>query len=170
MTTRTKTTIMFIVSVPLSWEVYKFWEGSDQLVNPWLHLNYPLNIQWYVKFLGIQVGYIFMSLALFRLSRMNEPVRIASMVLLVLSVFDLGAFLWNFNKNDYSLVYLMISVLALLYTFYHNEVKLKIRRVFYRNRRRAIRWRLRWDRWWEKRKLKSVPPEITFQKQETIDA
>lgn len=168
MTTRTKTTIMLIVAVPLSFEVWKFWEGNPKIVNPWLHLNYPLSIQWFVKFAGIQFGYLLTSMALFRLSRMNEPVRIASLVLVILSVFDLAAFFWNFNKNDYSLVYLSISAGTLLYAFYHNDAKLWGQRQYYRWRRKAIRYRLQWDRWVEKRKRKSVPVE-TFLKKQTMD-
>jgi len=142
---RTKFTIALIALIlPLN-EIWQVWKESNAVVNPWLALDYPLAIQWYFKFLGHSVSDVLKAIVVFRLSRMNQTLRLAARVYLIYTVFDLVMFFINFNKINYVLVYTLTGAVALL-MWWVGEYEFGL---MVREKRSAFR------RWWIRTHLKA---------------
>lgn len=173
MTVRTKTTILLIVAIPFSWEFWRFFKNDHAAINPWLNLNYPLAKTWVLKFFGNHMGELFSALVIYRLSRMQEPIRMAAKMLLLLKVIDMLLFWYNFNKeDDYALLYNGVSFATLLYIFFKQEISLWLNRTYFATRRKLIRSRLKFELWKRNRRTpKSVPcGTTTIIKQQTVEA
>lgn len=121
-TKRTKSIVLLIIAVPMVWEAWQFFRDSDLIVNPWLARDYPLALSWFLKFLGIQVGQLLLSIAFLRASRLNFPLMIASVYLTVVSVIDLIMFFVNFNKTNYALLYNFAAIVTVFVAFNYEKV------------------------------------------------
>jgi hypothetical protein len=128
MTTRTKANVVLISLLPVINEVWQYWEHNLSIVNPWFGLDYPIALQWYVKLLCQEVNSLVLAILLFRVSRLNSPLRLAATVYLLLCGFSLIMYLWNFNRTNYTIVYSSISSFTLVAAFYRQELDLYMKR------------------------------------------
>lgn len=93
-------------------ELWSFFE-QGKLVNNWLSgMNYPLDEQWYFKFLFLNVSNLLKAILIFRLSRMYHGMRLGALVYMVYCFVDLFMFTYNFNLWGYKIIYASSFTLA----------------------------------------------------------
>lgn len=86
--------------------------------NYWLSgKDYALDMQWFVKFLCLDISNVIKALLIFRLARMNQVFRIAAGVYLVLCLLDLVFFFVDCNTGNYLLLYSFIGVFVIVIAY-----------------------------------------------------
>lgn len=143
---RTKVNALLLAIMPITWEFWQVWKGYDKWdVNWFLCLDYPMNIQWYMHDLGQELSKLLFSILVFRMARLNTPLRIVGRWVMLISAFGVAMFFVNYNRFNYVIVYSSFSVIAMLVTFFKEEylawwngVRSKWRRFVIRTR-----WKLR---------------------------
>lgn len=114
MTPRTAMSIFLLALIFPAHEMWQLWKNANYEVNWWLDLNYPLSIQWYMKFLGLHVAECLKSLVIYRITFKIQALRHAAIVVLIYSLVDLLMFFICFNKASYTLIYTMIGTVSLV--------------------------------------------------------
>lgn len=108
------TTALIAISVPMN-ELHHIWADNYSKVNPWIALNYPQDIQWYMKFLFIKITELTLAVIIYRLARMQPNMRMVGLGLLVFHCIDTFMFFYNWNKRgSYALVYSMTPLVVWL--------------------------------------------------------
>jgi hypothetical protein len=112
MTTRTAVNAVLVLLIPLIEETHTFFDRSKRMVNWWILLDYPLEIQWYLKFLGVAISNVIIALVLYRCSRLNQTFRLVTGVYLLYRLIDVLMFFLCFNQRHYILVYVFLGFAA----------------------------------------------------------
>ncbi len=105
-------TIINILLISLIFPINELWPFFEKgrIVNWWVSgMDYPLEIQWYMKFMFMNIADVIKGILIFKLSRMYPAMRLASAVYLSFCVFDLWMFFYNFNSSSYSIIYAMAA-------------------------------------------------------------
>jgi hypothetical protein len=89
-------------------------------VNPWLALDYPLYLGWYLFYLGRYVSLLLMSIFAYRMARIGKYIRIMTIIFVYYSAVSLIAFLINFDKVPVVFEYALTGVLTYLHITYEN--------------------------------------------------
>jgi hypothetical protein len=133
MTPRTAMSIFLLALVFPAHEMWQLWKTSNRDVNWWLALDYPLNIQWYMKFLGQHVGDVLKSLVIYRITFQIRALKYAAIVMLIYSFVDLLMFFICFNRASYALIYTtvgMVSMVVISWRMIRNYFRLRMRAYF----------------------------------------
>jgi hypothetical protein len=118
MTKRNWVLLLLLVSVYPINELHTEFENSTLYFNSWLSgINYPFPMQWFVKFLCLDIGNIITAYIIFKLARMNSVLRIAAAVYLVLHILDLVFFFVDCNTGNYLLLYSFIGVFIIVIAY-----------------------------------------------------
>jgi hypothetical protein len=117
MTNRTFISICLLALVLPVNELWHLWNHVSYNVNPWLARDYPLDIQWYVKFLCLNLSDVIKAVVIYRFARLNRPARIVSTAILVYAIIDLIMFFINFNQTDYTIIYSLTGVISILFSY-----------------------------------------------------
>lgn len=104
MTRRTLISIVLLSLIFPVQEVWQLWRNDNRVVNWWVALDYPLSIQWYLKFMGYHVADILKSIVIYRITYKIQSLRNAAIVVLIYSFVDLAFFFVCFNKIPYALI------------------------------------------------------------------
>ena len=114
MTPRTFLSIVLLGLIFPVQEFWQLWRNSDKEVNWWIAIDYPLNVQWYLKFAGIHVADILKSIVIYRITYKIQSLRMAAIVVLIYSFIDLTLFIWCFNKAPYALILSTVGLVSLV--------------------------------------------------------
>jgi hypothetical protein len=103
-------------------ELWRF--SSRDSVNYWLEkgFNFPIEGWWYWKILSENLGWVIVSIVLVRLSKMRKWLELVCIMHLIYRIFNLGSFLYNFNRNEggYMLAYASSGIVtAIVYWYMH---------------------------------------------------
>ena len=121
MTTRTFITILLLaVALPLN-ELHHIWDDVSYNVSPFWFITYELDVQWFAKFLCDHITDCLIAVALYRVSRMNQQLRIAASVYVFYTVFNLLMFFGWFNKINYLLLYSFFCLIAVVVIFFKSK-------------------------------------------------
>lgn len=122
MTRRTYINILLLALIlPIS-ELHTLWEGSTAIINPWIHYNYPLGVEWYIKFLSINVSDLLKAIIIFRVSRMNRVFRIAANAFMACTLFDFMIFFVNMQTGKYYIeLYSLVGVITIISSTTHRR-------------------------------------------------
>jgi hypothetical protein len=104
----TPKTIFSIVLLSLIFPVQEFWQlwkDDSSVVNWWIAYDYPLSVQWYLKFLGYHFAELLKAIVIYRITSKIQALRMAAIVLLTYCIVDLLMFFVDFNRAPYALVY-----------------------------------------------------------------
>lgn len=112
--------VLLALIIPVN-EMHHLFKDDIKMVNSWWFLDYPLNIQWYVKFLCLNISDVLKGFLIYRVSRLNQVFRIAAATYLIYTLFDLIMFFWNFNKGDYMVPYSFIAVIIISLAYYRQN-------------------------------------------------
>jgi hypothetical protein len=120
------TAILILFSIPVL-IVWKYCEvyNIDFEFNDWIYsgFDYPLNIQWVVKFAGIHVRDMCISFAVYRMTNKIKTLRIVAAINLAYSVIDTALFAWSFNRGkDVLLVHGTLTVVVSLVILYRKDL------------------------------------------------
>jgi hypothetical protein len=119
---RTKVNALLLASMPVVWEFWQLWKGYDDWNVSWfLALDYPMNIQWYMRDLGTELSKMLFSILVFRLARMNTPLRIIGRMIMFLGIFGVVMFFVNYNRFSHIIVYSGASILSMFISLFHEE-------------------------------------------------
>lgn len=99
-------------------EVHSVLAKVDVPVNPWWFRNYPLDLQWVVKFFFIIVDNILRGVIFYRLARLNFELRMMSVFCIVMSGIDMVLFFACFNKIEVHLLLFGAKLLIAAGVFY----------------------------------------------------
>ena len=111
--------VLVAILLPIN-SLHVLWRTEDvQLVNPWLFRNYSVDIQWYVLWLCGKVSALIIAILLYRLSRMNQVLRMAATTYLVIKGAELIMFFIDCNKsyNAYLFMYTSLSLFLILLAY-----------------------------------------------------
>lgn len=122
MTPRTALSIILLSLIFPAQEIWQLWRESSRNVNWWIALDYPLNIQWYIKMLGELISKCLMALVIYRITFKIEALRKAAIVLLTYTLIELLFFFINFNRTSYALVFSTVGLVVMI-TIYWRGVK-----------------------------------------------
>ena len=114
MTKRTLISIVLLALTFIAHEFWQFWKGDNRVVNWWIANDYPLSIQWYFKFLGIQLKELLFAIVIYRITYKIQSLRNVATVILIYAVVDLVMFFINFNQASYTLIYTTVGVIAII--------------------------------------------------------
>jgi hypothetical protein len=120
----------------------RLWHAFDATkISPWLEkgFNYPVEAYWYFEFLSEHLAWIIFSVLVVRLSKMRPWLEAVAMVWLMYRLFDLGAFLYNFNRSsDYVIAYSFAGLMtAIVYAYRDIVVRLRNRHRYLRDKIKA---------------------------------
>jgi hypothetical protein len=128
MTPRSFYSIVLLALIFPAQEIWQLWRESNQEVNWWVMLDYPLAITWYFKFLGIHIADILKSIVLYRITFKIQSLNKASIVVLIYNFVDLALFFVCFNKAPYALILATVGLVSLiifnwknLYSYFHQH-------------------------------------------------
>lgn len=111
------TVFLLVILYPIN-EIHTEFSKSTAYFNSWISgQNYPFPMEWFVKFLCLDIGHIITAYIIFRLSRINQILRLASAVYLALTILDLVFFFIDCNTGNYLLLYSFIGVFALIIAY-----------------------------------------------------
>jgi hypothetical protein len=107
-------------------------------VSYWLQdgFVYPIEEYWYFEYLSEHLAWIIFSVLVVRLAKMRKWLEITAIVHLVYRLYDLGAFLYNFNREyDYVVAYSFSGLITAIVYFFRNEVyRLKLMQRLFRKK------------------------------------
>jgi hypothetical protein len=114
MTKRTLISMVLLAFTFFAHEFWQFWKGDNSVVNWWIDNDYPLSIQWYFKFLGIQIKELLFAIVIYRITYKIQSLRNVATVVLIYAIVDLVMFFINFNQASYTLIYTTVGVIAII--------------------------------------------------------
>jgi hypothetical protein len=115
MTRRTRISIVLLALTFIAHEIWQVWKGDNREVNWWIaNHDYPLSIQWYFKFLGIQVKELLFAIVIYRITYKIQSLRNVAIVVLIYAIVDLAMFFINFNQASYTLIYTTVGVISII--------------------------------------------------------
>lgn len=119
---RTFFNLCILASILVVREVWDLYRDQHFTVNPWITLDYPYSIQWYLKDLGRNIGDVLAAIIIYRQSRMQTIFRVGASVFLFFMCLELLLFFINFNQSSYLPVYasLFLVTMAVAYLHYFN--------------------------------------------------
>jgi hypothetical protein len=117
---RTRINILLVILSMFSLELWQYCRYSDHQVNPWLALDYPLYLGWYLFYLGRYVSLLLMSIFAYRMARIGKYIRIMTIIFAYYSAVSLIAFLINFDKVPVVFEYAITGMLTYLHISYEN--------------------------------------------------
>jgi hypothetical protein len=119
MTNRTFINICLLASIIPLYELWRLWP-ENYTVNPWLSKGPDISILWYVKGLGNMLADIVKAIIILRLSRMNQPLRIAAGTYLIYTLLDLWYYILDYNSSQtpaYVLIYSFVPLIIILFAY-----------------------------------------------------
>jgi hypothetical protein len=114
MTPRTIFSLFLLALIFPAQEFWQLWKGSNREVNWWIALDYPLSVQWYMKFAGLHMKDILLAIVLYRITYKIQALKMAAIVVLIYTSVDLIMFFVNFNKSPYTLIYATIGLVVMI--------------------------------------------------------
>jgi len=121
MTKRSAINIYLMCSILLINELHMLFRNDYRQISPFLYANYQIDIAWYVKFLSGHIADIIKGLLIYRLAVKSYYVRQAAAVYLAWTVLNLITYLTNFNRVEFTVVYLVIFAIMYFRIFYQSR-------------------------------------------------
>lgn len=123
MTPRTFLSIVLLGLIFPVQEIWQLWRNSNEVVNWWLAINYPISIQWYFLFLGIHLAHVLLSIVFYRITFKIQALRNAAIVFLIYNLVDLTLFFVCFNQAPYALILSTVALVSLVIIHWKNLLK-----------------------------------------------
>jgi hypothetical protein len=111
--------LCLLASILVVREIWDLYRDQHYDVNPWIALNYPYSIQWFLKDLGRDVGDILAAIIIYRNSRMQRVYRIGATVFLFFMCLELILFFLNFNQTSYLPIYASLFLVTMAVAYFH---------------------------------------------------
>lgn len=123
MTSRTKASQLYLyLALPIR-EFWIMYENDPRIVNWFIDYDLPIALVWYLKFLCWHICDLLFIVVIYRSNRMNQPMRTASIVVLLVVCVDILMFFLWFNTKNYMLLYLCLPVVAMLVEIIQDRTK-----------------------------------------------
>jgi hypothetical protein len=127
---RTYTSIALVLLIFPLGEIWHL--SSQEKVNYWLKdgFDFPIEGWWYYKLLCENIAWVLAAYVMVRLSKMRQWLEMVCLMHLLYRLYNLGAFLYNFNAHDdYVLAYSGAGfITAIVYFFKYVWKKQRVRK------------------------------------------
>lgn len=118
MTNRKTLTIILLVALIFFFqEAWQLFEGVQYDVDPFPLIDYSLDIQWYVKWLGAKTADILKAVIIVMLSRLYFDIKTVAMGYLIFTILDLMMYCFVCSSYSYTPVYLITGVFTAVYSY-----------------------------------------------------
>lgn len=109
------TTYLLGFTFPIG-EIHTFWERASQEPVSWILTKYtPMPIQWNVKYVGDQVNFILIAVAMHLYGKTPNGVNKASVLAYICyAVIDTLMYFYDYKTFNYYIVYFIIAVIWLI--------------------------------------------------------
>lgn len=124
MTPRTFLSIFLLSLIFPAQEIWQLWKNDNRNVNWWITLDYPLGVQWYVKFAGSKLSELLKAIVIYRITFKIQSLRMAAIVLLIYTLVDFIMFFICFNQASYTLIYTTVGAVSLVVIYWRGVVKM----------------------------------------------
>jgi len=118
MTPRTAISIILLSLIFPAQEFWQLWRYDNRVVNWWIALDYPLSVQWFLKFAGWHLAEVLKSIVIYRITYKIQALRMAAIVVLTYSLVGFTLFFVNFNRAPYAIVYSTIGVVSMVVVYW----------------------------------------------------
>lgn len=96
-------------------EAWQFFKWAEININPFIFLrNYPIDLQWYVKFMGIEISQLLLAIVIYRMSWKIEAIKVTAIVFLIYAILDVVLFFACFNKIPYAPFFALSGLVILV--------------------------------------------------------